>query len=138
MKREKGYGWGIASLIIAITNLASPILMVMLGLLISNMPLIEPLFQVLFVSLAPIGFIVAFLGKVRTISGTRARKFCNFCAGVGLVICAIFGGALIGVFWLDVMHVGRYAAMVTAWVDTILIIGYWLIAYICGEVIWFV
>ena len=138
MVKGRGYAWGLSSAILSSIPVTSPFWAVIIGSVAGVKLFDEFIFQILFLGLPPIGFVVAFIGKVRSDYGTCARKLCNIGAGIGIVMSAILIWSMIGVLLQDVFSVPEYPAVITGLVDTILISGYFLIAYIRGKVLWFI
>lgn len=85
-----------------------------------------------------IGFIFAFIGKVRSKYGTKARRLCNIGAGIYWIVSVALMFAGLFALWMDVFSIPARAAEITGFVDTVLIAGYFLIAYIRGKILWFI
>ena len=138
MAKRNGYVWGMLSVILSSCSIASPFLGVIIGSMAGLPVFLEPIFQILFLFLPPIGFIFAFIGKVRCENGTEARKLCNIGAGIGIVMSAILIWSMAMVLLQDFFSLTEEVAAVTGLIDMILIAGYFLIAYIKDKLLWFV
>lgn len=136
MRNDRGFAWGCGSVILnVIFFFAIPF--------ISNPPkegaaaIIFTCLQVLWVLFPYIVFFLALIGKKRSKSEIKARKLCN----IGAVMGLFEGGAIlffgIGALWGDVFLLPAPAVELLMFVDTILIVGYLLIAYLSGRLLWF-
>ena len=136
--KGKGYVWGLSSVILAGLFLSFPFLMALITA-VSGVKVFDVLaVQISFIVLPLVTFVVAFIGKVRSEHGTKARKLCNIGAAISwseLVVLSFSGFAAL---WTDVLPMPAVAADITIWVDTILLCGYFLIAYLTGKLLWYV
>lgn len=133
MKKGKGYAWGLSSVILSSVSIASPFLGVIF--MSDESTMIASILPFLYICIPPVGFVVAFIGRVKSEHGTRARKLCNIGAGIGMAMCAIFIWSFVGVFLEE--SIPEYPAVITSLVDMVLISGYLLIAYAKGKLLWF-
>ena len=138
MIKGRGYVFGLSSVILSSMSFVSPFLAVIIGSIFGKKIFYEFIFQILYIGLPPIGFITAFVGKVKSDYGTRARKLCNIGAGMGIVMSTILILSMIKILLQDVFSVPEYPAVITGFVDTVLICGYFFIAYIRGKLLWFI
>ena len=103
MIKGRGYVWGLSSIILSCCYF------VILPFIIKpSSESLEVLFlciQILWVILPMIGFALAFIGKVRSEHGTKARKLCNIGAGICWNESVIFMFAGLLVLWMDVFSI---------------------------------
>ena len=138
MIKGKGYVWGLSSVILAVVFLSFPFWMALI-IAVSGVNIFDVLaVQISFIVLPLVIFVVAFIGKVRSERGTKARKLCNIGAAIGWSELAVISFSGFTVLWTDVLPIPIVAADITILVDTILLCGYLLIAYLTGKLLWYV
>jgi len=135
--KGRGYAWGLSSVIFAAGYFVLPIVLIKPSSSVT-LEIILSYIRILWVGFPAIAFVFAFVGKTRSEWGTKARRLCNIGATIGWLasIMLMFFG--FGALWTDVFSLSAWEAEVTTFVDTILIAGYFLIAYIRGKIFWFV
>ena len=139
VSKGNGYAWGMASVILSLYSIASPFLGVIVSFVRDDPELSGITFHTgLGYLLLPIGFAFAFIGKVRSEYGTKARKLCNIGAGISAAMAALRVWTAAFVFLKIYWSVAEQAAAITALIDTILLVGYFLVAYITGKLLWFI
>ena len=137
LTRGKGYALGLSSVIFAIGFFVLPIVFIKPSFfMIPDMVL--SYIRILWVLFPAIAFVLAFIGKVKSKRATKARRLCNIGAGIGWIASVVLMFTGFGSLWMDVFSISAVAAEVTCLVDTILISGYFLIAYIRGKILWFI
>ena len=136
MIKGRGYAWGLSSVILSACFFVLPLFILKPDS--ETAAILFSYLQILWVFFPLIGFILAFIGKVRSEYGTKARRMCNIGAGICWVVSFVLMFSGFGVLWMDVFSIPATAAEVTGFVDTVLIAGYFLIAYICGRILWFI
>ncbi len=136
MIKGRGYAWGLSSVILSSCYFVLPLFIFKPSS--GTAAILFSYFQILWVFFPIIGFILAFIGKVRSEYGTKARRLCNIGAGIGWVVSVVLMFSGLGALWMDVFSISARAAEITCFVDTILIAGYFLIAYIRGKILWFI
>lgn len=137
MVKGRGYVWGLSSTVLSSISLFLPFVAVISGSRSRGMDTTELALLILSFGLPPVGFVLAFVGRVRSNYGTQARKLCNAGARMGLVMSAILIWSMGSVLLQDVFSVPEYPAVITGLVDTVLIYGYFRIAYSMGKILWF-
>lgn len=136
MIKGRGYAWGLSSVILAAGFFVLPIVLIKPSSS-ETLEIILSYIRILWVCFPAVAFIFAFIGKVRSKWGTKARRLCNIGAGIGWVVSVVLMFSGIGALWIDVFSISARAAEITGFVDTVLIAGYFLIAYIRGKILWF-
>ena len=138
LPKGKGYAFGLSSVILSALSAGFPFWVILLGGIFNVKVIAELISQILLVILPPAGFAFAFVGRVRSESGTQARKLSHIGAamGVSMSLAPMFSAFL--VLWEEVSFIPTSVGYATACVDTILLSGYWMIAYIRGKVFWFI
>jgi len=134
--KGRGYAWGLSSVILSACYFVFPLFILKPSS--ETAAILFSYLQILWVFFPMIGFILAFIGKVRSEWGTKARKLCNIGAGICWVVSVMLMFFGLGALWMDVFSISASAAEITGFVDTVLIAGYFLIAYIRGKILWFI
>lgn len=135
--KGRGYAWGLSSVILVVGFFVLPVVFIkpreseILQTVLSCI-------QILWVCFPPIAFILAFIGKVRSEGGTKARSLCNIGAVIGWIESVVLMFHGFGALWMDVFPIPTEAAEIATFVDTFLIAGYFLIGYIRGKILWFI
>ncbi|MBQ8398525.1 MAG: hypothetical protein IJX08_01015 [Clostridia bacterium] len=137
---KRGIVWGVLSVIVSVGSFVLPIMALIIGTVAGKAvyDVLWPIALALFLCFPPIGFVLAFIGKVRSASETKARTLCNVGAGVGIVLSAVFLWMMTGAAFQDFLLLKEDAAVITALIDTCLLTGYFLAAYIRGKILWFI
>ena len=137
MTRDKGYVCGLSSIICCAGFYVLPFAFSG-GFFSQEVNIILSVVRVLWIFLPVAAFALAFIGKVRSAHGTTARKLCNIGAGIGLFECASLVLSGLALLWIDILSIPASAAEMTIFVDAVLIVGYFIVAYICGKIFWFI
>ena len=132
MIKGKGYAWGLSSVMLAIAFVVLPFALIKPS---SWVPL--SIIQVVWAFFPTFAFVLAFVGKVRSEQRTKARRLCNIGAGMGWLVSTMLIFAGLDILWTEVVSLPETAAEITTIIDTVLIAGYLLIAYIRGKIFWF-
>lgn len=135
MSKERGYAWGLSSVIFDAGYFVLPFVLTKPSSSVT-LEIIWP--YILWVSIPAIAFVFAFVGRTRSEWGTKARTLCNIGATIGGLVSIVLMFSGFGALWIDVFSLSAREAEVTTFVDTILIAGYFLIAYNRGKIFWFV
>ena len=102
------------------------------------MEIVLPYVQVVWIFFPVLAFALAFIGKVRSEPDTKARRCCNIGAGMGWILSGLLMFIGFGALWKDVVSLPETAAEITALIDTLLMAGYLVTAYIRGKILWFI
>lgn len=137
MRNDRGFACGLSSVILSSCYFVLPLIIIKYSSSVT-VAIIQSCIRALWVFFPVLGFVFAFVGKVRSDYGTIARKLCNIGAGIGWIASIMLMFMAFGALWMDVFSISAWAAEVTSFVDTVLIAGYFLIAYIRGKLLWFI
>jgi hypothetical protein len=136
MRKGRGYAWGFSSVIFDVGYLVLPFVLIKP----SSSAALETLvlcIQILWACFPFVAYILAFVGRTRSEGGTKARRLCNIGATIGWIFSIMLMFMAFGSLWMDVFSLSAAEAEVTTFVDTFLIAGYFLVAYISGKILWF-
>lgn len=84
MVKGRGYAWGLSSVILSACYFVFPFFILKPSS--ETAAILFSYLQILWVFFPMIGFILAFIGKVRSEWGTKSRKLCNIGAGICWVL----------------------------------------------------
>lgn len=137
MRKGSGFAWGLSSVLFAAGYLLLPFFLIKPG----STEMMERLLsyiQILWAFFPAIAFGLAFIGKKKSQQETKARRLCNIGAGIGWLASFVLLYWAFSFLWVDIFSIPARAAEVICLIDTVLVTGYFLIAYICGKLLWFI
>lgn len=135
-KYGKGFVLGLTSLIVSVVSFN----MFLVIEIVSHLEIHAVLQIVIYVLIMlsyPAGFVLSFIGKIQSEKSTVARQLCYVSACISTFVCTIIIFAFSAAVLQDAFNIEETASYVTALIDAILIMGYFVLAYIRGKLIWF-
>ena len=135
-KYGKGFGWGLISLIVSVVSYN----MFLIIMLVSDSeihPVLQIVIYVLLMLSYPAGFVLSFIGKKKSEKSTVARQLCYVSVCISTVLCTVVIFTISATILQNAFNIEETASYVTALIDAILIMGYFVLAYIREKLIWF-